>query len=64
MHKNFHNFLSTIKNDLNDNQILGIGSFKIFDPRDRLINKSEICLKPENIKQVSSILKAANKFLR
>ena len=52
-----------LKKDLRESQIVSTGSFEIKDPRDRLLNKSEICIKPKNTKEVSKILRLAYKLM-
>ena len=63
MISNIINFINILKKDLKENQIIKSGSFEVVDPRDRLLSKSEICVKPKNTKEISKILKLANKFM-
>ena len=63
MISNLSNFINILKKDLKETQIIRSGSFEVVDPRDRLLSKSEICIKPKNIKEISKILKLANKFM-
>ena len=63
MISNIINFINVLKKDLKENQIIRSGSFEVVDPRDRLLSKSEICIKPKNTKEISKILKLANKFM-
>ena len=63
MISNLINFINLLKKDLKETQILRSGSFEVVDPRDRLLSKSEICIKPKNTKEISKILKLANKFM-
>ncbi len=63
MSSNIGNFINALKKDLKESQFIRLRSFEVKDPRDRLLNKSEICIKPENTKEVSKILKIAHKFL-
>ena len=63
MISNLSNFINILKKDLKETQIIRSGSFEVVDPRDRLLSKSEICIKPKNTKEISRILKLANKFM-
>ena len=63
MNSNTVHFINILKKDLSESQIVSTGSFEVKDPRDRLLNKSEICIKPKNTKEVSKILRLANKFM-
>ena len=63
MSSNICHFINILSKDLSESQFIKSGSFEVRDPRDRLLNKSEICIKPKNTKEVSKILKLANKFL-
>ena len=63
MNSNIVHFINILKKDLRESQIVSTGSFEIKDPRDRLLNKSEICIKPKNTKEVSKILRLAYKLM-
>ena len=63
MSSNLSQFIKILKKELMESQIIRTGSFEVIDPRDRLLNKSEICIKPMNTKEISIILKFANKFM-
>ena len=52
-----------MKEELNENQINSTNTIDVIDPRDRLVNKSKICIKPKNTQEISKILKLANKFI-
>ncbi len=62
MNNNINEFINILKKDLSKAQIVTTEAFKVVDPRDRFFNKSEICIKPKNTKEISTILKQANKF--
>ena len=64
MSSNICHFINILRKDLSESQFIRLGSFEVRDPRDRLLNKSEICIKPKNTKEVSKILKLAHKFLK
>ncbi|MAI97196.1 MAG: hydroxyacid dehydrogenase [Rhodobacteraceae bacterium] len=61
MDKKLVNFAAFLQKKIGPN----VASFKsldrAIDPRDRLVNKSEICIKPSSTKEVSIILSEANK---
>ena len=63
MNSNTAHFINILKKDLRESQIVSTGLFEIKDPRDRLLNKSEICIKPKNTKEVSKILRLAYKLM-
>ncbi|MFL2803232.1 MAG: FAD-binding oxidoreductase [Paracoccaceae bacterium] len=63
MSSNLSQFIKILKKELSESQIIRTGSFEVIDPRDRLLNKSEICIKPKNTKEISLILKLAYKFM-
>ena len=63
MNSNTAHFINILKKDLRESQIVNTGLFEVKDPRDRLLNKSEICIKPKNTKEVSKILRLAYKLM-
>ena len=63
MNSNIVHFINILKKDLRESQIVSTRLFEIKDPRDRLLNKSEICIKPKNTKEVSQILRLAYKLM-
>ena len=63
MRSHINQFIDNLKEDLTESEIVYKGSFFVSDPRDQFVNKSEICIKPKSTKEVSRILKEANKFM-
>lgn len=63
MNNNLNRFINILKKEFLESQIVGPKLFYGLDPRDRLINKSELCIKPKNTKEISRILKLANRFM-
>lgn len=63
MSSNIEHFIGILKKHLRESQLIRTGSIEISDPRGRFLNKSEICIKPKNTKEVSKILKLSNKFM-
>ena len=63
MTSNLSQFIKFLKEEISENQISSANTIDVIDPRDRLVNKSEICVKPKNTQEISKILKLANKFI-
>ena len=63
MTSNLSQFIKFLKEEISENQISSANTIDVIDPRDRLVNKSEICIKPNNTQEISKILKLANKFI-
>ena len=63
MTSNLSQFIKFLKEEISENQISSANTIDVIDPRDRLENKSEICVKPKNTQEISKILKLANKFI-
>ena len=55
------NFVDFLRKKIDPNELIKFGSDYAKDPRDRLVNKSKICIKPKTTKEVSLILNEANK---
>jgi len=55
------NFVDFLRKKIDPNELIKFGSDYATDPRDRLVNKSKICIKPKTTKEVSLILNEANK---
>ncbi|PQM56188.1 MAG: hydroxyacid dehydrogenase [Rhodobacteraceae bacterium] len=60
MDKSLDTFFSFLTQKIGRNAVSLVGPNHAIDPRGRLVNKSEFCIKPENTKEVSVILAEAN----
>ena len=47
MASNLSQFIKFLKEEISENQISSANTIDVIDPRDRLENKSEICVKPK-----------------
>ena len=64
MTSNLSQFIKFLKEEISENQISSANTIDVIDPRDRLENKSEICVKPKNTKEITKNIKLANKLIK
>ena len=55
------NFVNFLRKKMTSKVVTLVESHSVSDPRDRLVNKSKVCIKPKTTKEVSIILKEANR---
>ena len=60
MKKETDNFVNFLRKKMTSKVVTLVESDSVSDPRDRLVNKSKVCIKPKTTKEVSIILKEAN----